>query len=280
MTVAMCRAAAIEKLRFVTDDPVFETDQLLALSLGRPLHELVAIRREEIDEAARAAFEAAVERRRRHEPLQYICGEWEFFGLKMYCGEGCLIPRPETETLCELAVKHLPRRGRMLDLCTGSGCIAVAVLNNRRDVTAAAVDVSEQALVYARRNAEAHAVSDRLTVVHADLAEYVPDGKIDVLTANPPYIKTDDIETLSDEVRHEPRLALDGGADGLMFYRAIAARYTPYLAERGEMLLEVGYDTAEGVAELFRRANFAVGLYPDRFGVKRVCRARKTILNP
>ena len=220
---------------------------------------------------------AAVKCRERRYPLQYIIGEWEFYGLRMFCGNGCLIPRPETEMLADIAIKNLPRGGRLLDLCTGSGCISIAVLNNRPDVTAVAVDISPQALGFAKKNAEYHNISpERLKFVCADIYEYTPDGIFDLIVSNPPYIKSDDIKSLSPEVKHEPSIALDGGHDGLDFYKLIAKFFAnKYLDDSGSCAVEVGYDIGEEVSAIFRSQKFSASLLRDIFEVERVCFAKR-----
>ena len=273
MTIQQFRALSVERLAAVADDAVFETEQILRTKLGMSAHDVLLARREELTEDKLTILEDAVGRRLAHEPLQYICGEWDFFGLRMFCGEGCLIPRPETEMLSELAIRHLPRGGRLLDLCTGSGCITVSVLNNRHDVTATAIDISPEALAYARKNADYHGVTDRVNFIEGDIIDYRGVEIPDVIVSNPPYIKTDDIPSLSEEVRHEPYIALNGGHDGLDMYKVIAAKYHKCVPEKGHIFLEVGYDIGEEVAAIFRAKHFNVELLTDPFGIERVCHA-------
>ena len=222
MTYNEFKSQYLPELNKISDNAAFELETILQAVSGMKKSELLLTRSCELDGNVLEKLEEAVKRRLNREPLQYIIGEWEFFGLRMFCGKGCLIPRPETEMLAEIAIKKLPRNGILLDLCTGSGCIPVAVLNNRPDVTAVAVDISENALAYAKKNAEYHNISpERLKFVCADIYEYKPDFLPDVIVSNPPYIKSADMETLSLEVLHEPSIALDGGHDGLDFYKLI-----------------------------------------------------------
>ena len=277
MTVNEFKTKAINALSKITDNPRFETEQLLMWALGVNKNELLMKRRESLSAAKISQLSKALERRLEREPLQYICGEWDFFGLRMFCGKGCLIPRPETEMLAEYAIKMLPRGGHLLDLCTGSGCISVSVLNNRPDVTATAVDISEKALKYARKNAEYHGITpERLEFVCCDILDFVPIQIPDVIVSNPPYIKTDDIPKLEPEVLHEPYIALNGGHDGLEFYKIIACRYQKYLKDNGCILLEVGYDIAREVNAIFHSKKFTTKLVTDTFGIERVCCAVKT----
>ncbi len=278
MTYNEFKALNLPKLSEICDNASFELETLILSVSGIKKSDLLLRRGEQIPNGILDKLSAAVTRRLDREPLQYIIGEWEFFGLRMFCGDGCLIPRPETEMLADIAIKNLPRGGTLLDLCTGSGCISIAVLNNRPDVSAVAVDISPKALEYAKRNAEYHNIpKERLKFVCADIYEYTPNVFADLIVSNPPYIKSNDIETLSPEVKHEPYIALDGGHDGLDFYKLIAKFYANrYLNENGCCAVEVGYDIGEEVAAIFRSQKFSSTLIRDAFEVERVCLARKS----
>ncbi|MBO4950093.1 MAG: peptide chain release factor N(5)-glutamine methyltransferase [Clostridia bacterium] len=277
MTYNEFKAEYLPKLKLITDNASFELETIMLAISGLKKSELLLSRCNVLENSILEKLTKAVNRRLDFEPLQYIIGEWEFFGLRMFCGKGCLIPRPETEMLAEIAIKKLPRNGKLLDLCTGSGCISVAVLNNRPDVTAVAVDISEDALNYAKKNAEYHGISsDRLKFVCADIYEYTPDFIPDVIVSNPPYIKSDDMKTLSAEVLHEPAIALDGGHDGLDFYKLIAKYFAnKFISDNGCCAVEVGYDIGEEVAAIFRSQKFSANLLRDIFEVERVCLAQK-----
>lgn len=201
------------------------------------------------------ALEAAVVRRLSREPLQYILGEWEFMGCSFAVSPDCLIPRPDTEILVETALELLPRNARVADLCTGSGCIAVSTLVHRPDVTADALELYPKTLALAAENAARNGVSDRFTPIKADLLDggrdlLKPRAPYDAILSNPPYIPTADIRDLSPEVHREPVAALDGGEDGLTFYRAILRDYAPLVKPGGYILLEMGYDQAHALREL------------------------------
>ncbi len=277
MTYNELKAHYLPKFKEITDNAQYELEAIILALSGIKKSDLLLSRNCLIDTAIESNIISAIERRINREPLQYILGEWEFFGLRMFCGKGCLIPRPETEMLAEIAIKKLPRNGKLLDLCTGSGCISVAVLNNRPDVTAVAVDISDKALEYAKKNAEYHNISsDRLKFVQADIYEYTPDFYPDVIISNPPYIKTEDLKTLSAEVLHEPEIALDGGHDGLDFYKLIAKYFAKkFLNDDGCCAVEVGYDIGEEVAAIFRSQKFSSSLLRDIFEVERVCLVQK-----
>ena len=186
-------------------------------------------------------------------PWQYLLGECDFFGRTFFCREGVLIPREDTEVLVREAVRLLPEDGAFYDFCTGSGCIAVSVLCEKKDAIAVAVDVSEEALSLTRENAAHCGVPDRLITRRRDLLCEVGGSKaLDLLCMNPPYIRSDVVDTLEENVLHEPRLALDGGRDGLVFYRRVLSHLSEYVKEGGHALFEIGYDQGEDVLRLCR----------------------------
>ena len=172
-----------------------------------------------------AALEDAVRRRIAHEPLQYILGEWEFYRQRYEVSPHCLIPRADTEMLVETAIRLLPIGARFADLCTGSGCIAVSTLSERPETQAVALEKFPKTLEIATRNAQKNGVADRFCGLCADVltspAEICEHAPFDAILSNPPYIPSGDIASLSPEVHNEPLAALDGGEDGLLFYRAI-----------------------------------------------------------
>ena len=184
-------------------------------------------------------------------PLQQITGEQYFCGLPFLVTEDVLCPRPETETLVEEALKRLGRGNRFLDLCTGSGCIAVSLLKMRDDLSGEACDISERALEVASKNAVLHSVADRLKLRQGDLFE-AASGTYDMIVSNPPYIASEEISELMEEVRdHEPHMALDGGPDGLAFYRSILEGAGNHLTEKGWLIVEIGYDQGSVVRSMF-----------------------------
>lgn len=209
-----------------------------------------------------------VSRRTSGEPLQYIIGEWEFYGLTFEVNENCLCPRGDTELLVELAIKLLPKDAEFLELCTGSGCIPVSVCKNRPDVKGTATDLFPKTLEIAKRNADKNGVPDKIDFVLSDVfdVDRWKDCKFDAIISNPPYIPTKDIESLSKEVKREPFAALDGGVDGLDFYRVIIGRYGKYLKKNGIMLLEIGYDQAESIKAIAADAGYTCEVYKDLGG--------------
>lgn len=204
----------------------------------------------------------AVCRRTRREPLAYILGEAPFYHSLLRVTPDCLIPRADTERLVELAIERLPQGARFLDACTGSGAIAVTVLAERPDTVAVATDISEGALAVARENAERLGVGERLTLLSGDLLTETPEGRFHAILSNPPYIPSSVIPTLSPEVGHEPALALDGGEDGLLFYRRLLS-LADLLLEGGFLLLECGYDQKEGMTALAAARGIPIEHYYD-----------------
>lgn len=199
-----------------------------------------------------SALAAGLARLAAGEPLAHILGEWDFYDLTLRVTADTLIPRPETEHLVEYAIKHLPHGARFLDLCTGSGCVAITVLAHRPDTTAVAVDLSTAALGIARENATRIGVLERITLQHADILTEKQDvASFDAILSNPPYIASAVVDTLDVSLSYEPRMALDGGADGLCFYRAIRDVQQAAVRPGGFLAMEIGYDQAAAMRDLF-----------------------------
>ena len=209
---------------------------------------------EDITQDAQKEYEIAVQKRAEHIPLQYIIGEQEFMGLRFKVNSNVLIPRQDTETLVEQVLKFVKPGMKVLDLCTGSGCVLISVLKNAPELTGMGSDISKTALLVAKENAKLHEVDAEW--VRSDLFDNITET-FDVIMANPPYIPTGEILSLMPEVRDfEPENALDGGADGLDFYRKIAGQVKDYLNPGGYVYMEIGYDQGEAVSELMRNAGF------------------------
>lgn len=205
---------------------------------------------------------AALERRKRHEPVHRILGRREFYGLDLLLSQATLEPRPDTEILVDRMLPHLQpiaqARGRVnvLDLGTGTGAILLALLSECSDAFGTAVDLSADALETARRNADAHGLSQRVTTLQSDWFASV-EGRFDIIVSNPPYITTAVVAGLAPEVRDfDPPAALDGGPDGLDAYRAIAEGADAHLTEDGLLGVEIGYDQKDSVTEIFSRVGF------------------------
>lgn len=189
---------------------------------------------------------SVLEKRKERIPLQYIFGEWDFMGKSFYVSPSCLIPRPDTEILVEKSLDLIKTGDRVADLCTGSGCIGLSVLMYAPYIShLTLMDISEDALDMAKKNATRHFIFDKVRFILGDICKDMPHEKFDVILSNPPYIPSRDIENLSDEVKKEPLLALDGGEDGLDIIRFLTCDGLSYLNENGKMLIEFGYDQGE-----------------------------------
>ncbi len=273
-----------------------DAEWILCKVLGTKRSMLGAIR--SVSEADYRKIMEMVELRKKRIPIDYIFGESEFFGLKLKVNENCLIPRIDTEVLAQEVLKEIQKISKsisVLDIGTGSGAIAIAIAKNANaelmaveasenaQVTAVeasekvkvtAVDVSEKALRLAEENAEANGVNVRF--VKSDLFEKLADEKFDIIVSNPPYIESNVIDSLEIEVKdHEPRLALDGGADGLDFYRKIIAETPKYLSENGKIFFEIGYNQKESVKKLLEKDFENIICKKDYAGNDRVIFAKK-----
>ncbi|MDE7326240.1 MAG: peptide chain release factor N(5)-glutamine methyltransferase [Lachnospiraceae bacterium] len=222
----------------------------------------------ELDEGIFHRYQMAVKRRAAREPLQYITGTQEFMGISFLVSPSVLIPRQDTERLVELALPHCAG-ARVLDLCTGSGCILLSLAKLGGLKSGIGTDLSVDALSIAEKNAERLGVSVRFLV--SDLFENV-EGTFDVIVSNPPYIRTGEINKLMPEVRDfEPRMALDGDLDGLCFYRRIVSDVGAYLRKGGRIFLEIGYDQAREVCSMLKENGFGeITVKQDYAGLDRV----------
>lgn len=218
-------------------------------------------------------LEDAVIKRLSHYPLQYILGYWDFCHETYRVTEDTLIPRQDTEKLVELAIRLMPEHSRFIDLCTGSGCVAISTLAARPDCHAVAVDLYEKTLEIARENAESNGVGERIGFICDDVLkpDFMRDlGDFDCILSNPPYIEARQISLLDEELSYEPEAALNGGDDGLDFYRVILGQYGRFLREGGMMLLEIGWDQAKAVSAIAYEAGYRCEVYKDYGGCDRI----------
>lgn len=225
-----------------SDTPRLDAEILLAHARGCQRIQLYTQFDEPLSDAVRGQMRELVQRRSKAEPVAYLVGQREFFSLGFKVTRDVLIPRPDTETLVmEIldAIKGLSSP-RVLDLCTGSGCVAIAVAKNSKSAHLTAIDISAPAIAIARENVDRHQLADRVDLIESDLFGAIPkDAKFEVIAGNPPYIPAAEIEQLDAEVaRHEPRLALDGGADGLSVLKRIINDAPQFAAPKGLLLLE------------------------------------------
>ena len=216
----------------------------------------------------------AAKRRAGGEPLQYLLGTWDFLDLTLEVGDGVLIPRPETELLCQLTAEYLQKCPRKLvyDLCAGSGCVGLGIASLCREASVTSVELSDKAFVYLQRNVLRYP-DLKIKAVQADILTQhdLFSGTVDAIVSNPPYIPTRDLGFLQREVQHEPRMALDGDEDGYRFYRAIAERWLPKLSQDGFVAVEVGIGQAQTVADLFCQHGLTqTEVHTDFAGIDRV----------
>jgi len=255
-----------------------EARHLLSFVLGLDRHQLLLALRQEVSREQGEKFRQLVARRAGGEPLQYLTGSQAFMSLDFLVSPDVLVPRWDTERLVEEALRLLTPLSRPLaaDVCTGSGAIAVSLAKHLPGSTLYAGDISPAALAIAHKNAQRHDVASRITFFQGDLLQPLQGGGLffDLVTANPPYIPTAEWAGLPEDVRREPRLALDGGQDGLDFYRRLIPQVKGLLKPDGHLLLEIGWDQGAAVAGLCRAAGFAaVRVLKDYGGHDRVVRA-------
>lgn len=246
-----------------------QTASLLARNLlcyvsGKSQEAIIADREKYACEAVCEAMEAAVQRILAGEPLAYVLGEWEFYGMSLYVDSNVLIPRDDTCAVAALAIKKglfLDQEPRILDLCTGSGCIGLAIANRVKDAKVTLADISKEALAVAKKNVARQKLSGRVSCVQAD-ALTAPSaflGKFDMIVSNPPYITTKEMEELPASVKdYEPHLALHGGTDGLDFYRAIVKNYTRALKPGGCLCFEFGMGQGDDVCRILEQNGYTI----------------------
>jgi len=221
-------------------------------------------------------YDRLLGQRCRFVPVAYIIGRKEFYGLNFYVKEGVLIPRPETEFVVEEALKAACDLSNpvLADLCCGSGAISVAVAVNNKNVKVYAVDISDTACEVARINISAHNVQDRVSLLQGDLWEPLEERKVkglDIIVSNPPYIPSHELHSLPSDVQNEPKLALDGGTDGLEFYRRIISRAPEFLKAGGKIIFEIGWNQASAVKDILENSGFTqIEVRKDYAGFDRV----------
>lgn len=252
--------------------PAFELREIIELAAGIPRARQLAEEAAPLPEEARRRVEAALAERISGRPLQYMCGSWEFCGLEFFVGEGVLIPRPDTETLVETALrlcKGLPAP-RIADLCSGTGCIAIALAKRLPRAAVTAVELSDAAWGYLTRNI-AHNAAENVTPLRADVLSCCLHGEYHLILSNPPYIPTAELAGLQREVLCEPVMALDGSADGLLFYRELARIYLPRLTAGGWLAFEVGDTQSAAVRAILEENGYRnIAIQTDAAGFERV----------
>lgn len=276
MTVGMCYRELRQALLPIAEDAAaYEAKEILnaVIHFSKAEMPMIPFSREEIPSETEETIQKILERRKTHEPLEYILGFAPFYGYRFSVSSDTLIPQADTEIVCEKLISHLKKGMRFADICTGSGCIALTALAETKDTSAVGYDISDGALAIARKNAEDMGLTSRFQIEKADVfaENFLADaGKFDLIVSNPPYIETAVIETLAPEVQKEPHIALDGGADGLRFYRRLLEVCPAHLKKGGILLFEIGYDQKEALHILCETYGLRHECYRDFGGNDRV----------
>ena len=269
-TVNDLRKQLCEEMMPFTEEASVLADIIVAYSLCIDRSTLLTVTDIAVDDKTEAVCENMVRELLNGDPIQYVMGECWFYGLPIKIGKGCFIPRMDTEILAQKVMELLPLEGKFAEVCSGSGCVSKAVMANRSDATGVALELYPKPLAYTTENLKEF---DRIEVKKFDCLdpdEYKSLGKFDIIVSNPPYIPTDDIDMLDSVVQCEPRTALDGGEDGLTYYRAIIEYGHDNLSVGGRFLFEVGFDQAESVKELLEKKGYDTRSYKDLGGIDRV----------
>lgn len=266
MTISQLYLEAKNRLRITEDEETagFMARNLLCYATGESYETLVAMGQSRVSDKAYDKMQRALYRAQTGEPLAYIIGEWDFYGMTLHITKDVLIPRDDTCAVVGLAINqalYLQNAPRILDLCTGSGCIGLAVASRVKDARVTLADVSRDAIAVARKNISAQKLSSRVSCVSVDALQAPPAflGKFDLIVSNPPYITTDEMRQLPRSVKDfEPELALHGGDDGLEFYRAIAKNYYDVLKPGGYLCFEFGMGQGDSVCRILEMNGYTI----------------------
>ena len=237
---------------------------LICRITGMTHEQVIAERGAYVGDDVCAKMDASIARILTGEPLAYVLGEWDFYGMTLHVDNNVLIPRDDTCAVTALAIKHalfLDSNPRVLDLCTGSGCIGLAIATRVKDAKVTLADISREAMAVAKKNIQAQKLSARVSCVHVDALEEPPAflGKFDMIVSNPPYITTQEMRELpASVIKFEPHLALHGGADGLKFYRAIAENFAKALKPKGYLCFEFGMGQGDGVCNILTDHGYTI----------------------
>lgn len=254
------------------ENAIFDAHLILKHFLKLSSMDLVLEKNKEIDDLKLKEIDAAVLRCMNDEPIQYVLNSQEFMGLDFYVDKNVLIPRSDTETLVEHILTHFGKEAFTgLDIGVGSGCISISLAHYSKNSLMRGIDISRDAVAIANRNAKSNNVDDRVCFEVADVYSYQPYGKYDLVVSNPPYIETDIIKTLDNNVKsYEPYIALDGGKDGLDFYRYIIKTAPKFLKANGMLAFEIGYNQSKAVSQLMKECFDDIKVIKDYQGNDRV----------
>lgn len=261
-----------------TESPSLETQMMIAKVIEKDRLYIMLNLEEDIDESKVEIIKTMIDKRKNSYPLQYILGEREFWGMDFKVSEGVLIPRQDTEILIEETLKKLKDNKHKsnlkgFEIGVGSGIISITLLKEIETLTMIGVDINDKAIELTKANALKHEVSDRLCILNSNLFEKInKENQFDFIISNPPYIETKVIDSLQEDIKqHEPKLALDGGEDGLDFYRAIIEQSKSYISPEGFIAFEIGYNQAEAVEKIFVENGYPnVTIAKDLAGFDRV----------
>jgi len=251
---------------------------LLEFVLGIDRNQLLVNQEQKVEIENQEKYKCLIEKIVQGIPLQYITNNQEFMGLKFYVDENVLIPQPDTEILVEEVIKIAKKEAKenILDICTGSGCIGISLAKSIPNVKIAMSDISKDAIEIAKKNAKENNVLEKVKFIESDMFESIEE-KFDIIVSNPPYIETDVIKTLSREVQNEPKLALDGGENGLEFYKILINEALNYLNNDGYLCMEIGYNQKEKIMELAKKEKVfsKIDIVKDLSGNDRVIICKK-----
>lgn len=256
------------------ESPKLKARMLMQFILNKPRQYIIVNDMQELSKGTEQEYFETIQKLKCNIPIEHITHQKEFMKLNFFVNENVLIPRQDTETLVEEVIKIAQKTNskKILDLCTGSGAIAVSLAKYIEKSEITAVDISQEAIKIASKNAIMNNVENQITFVKSDLFENVKKEKYDIIVSNPPYIKKSEIPKLEKQVQKEPTIALDGGVDGLDFYRKIIKQSYEYLKYKGYLCLEIGYDQKEDVIELLENEENYGGIYfrKDLYGNDRI----------
>ena len=272
MTIFSAYNDTKNKLRQAGIEPyVFEAKQIIRFVTKYSNAQIMEKYMEELDPLKEQFLKSVVAGRVKRIPLQYLLGEWSFFGYDFFVGKGVLCPRPDTETLVEVALQLIGNApAKIADLCAGSGCVGISVAKERPITLITAVEKYDEAYDFLTRNIEKNG-AENVIAVKGDIETYETNEKFDLILSNPPYISRDEMSTIDEETKNEPETALFGGDDGLDFYKIILNKWLPRLNEGGSLAVEVGAGMSESVKALFTAAGLKnVKTKEDINGIERV----------
>jgi len=280
MKLNLIYSKAVNLISKVSENPGFEAKELIKHICRLSETDFLLGRDKEIPEDKAEQISECINSRVDGTPLQYIIGEWDFMGHTFKVGEGVLIPRPETEILCQYVIDELTKRKSpcVIDLCSGSGCIAISIKLTAEKADVLAIEKSEAAYNYLTENNNRLCPESPVTIINRDVFKYEDIDKIkmaDVIVSNPPYIRSDEIASLQKEVRREPVMALDGGVDGLLFYRFIISEWKQYLKNDGIFAFECGEEQAGEISEILKENGFDSFVFKDYNDIDRFVIGRR-----